>query len=60
MNKAAFIKAETRILNKKEDLFKHPNINKWDISNEDLKKADKSELLKNKEYAFKFMMGKVN
>lgn len=58
MNKAAFVKAETRLLNKKEDLFKHPNPNKWDITPEDLAKADKKELLKNKDYAFKFMMGK--
>ena len=60
MNKAAFLKAETRLLSKKEDLFKQPNVSKWDISSEDMKKVDKSLLLKNKDYAFKFMMGKVN
>ena len=59
MNKAAFIKADTRLVYKKEDLFKNPNLNKWDISTEDMKKADKSLLTKNKDYAFKFMMGKV-
>lgn len=44
---------------KKEDLFKHPNINKWDISSEDLKHIDKGKLTKDKEYAFRFMMAKV-
>lgn len=59
MNKNAFLKAETKLLSKKEDLFKHQNINKWDINSEDLKKIDKSQLVKNKVYAFKYMMGKV-
>ena len=60
MNKAAFVKADTRLVSKKEDLFKNfPNLNKWDISTDDMKKADESLLMKNKDYAFKFMMGKV-
>jgi hypothetical protein len=41
-------------------LFKNPNLNKWDISAEDLKQVDKGRLTKDKEYAFKFMMSKVN
>jgi hypothetical protein len=59
MNKAAFLKADSRLVSKKEDLFKHQNVNKWEINQEDIKKIDKSELLRNKEYAFKYMMGKV-
>lgn len=58
-NKAAYFKAESRLISKKEDLFKHPNLNKWDISPDDLKQVDKSRLTKDKEYAFKFMMTKV-
>ena len=59
INKAAYVKAESRLIAKKEDLFKNPNLNKWDIAPEDVKKLDKTELTKNKEYAFKFMMSKV-
>lgn len=59
INKAAFFKAETRLITKKEDLFKNPNINRWEISQDDLKKIDKTEIMKNKDYAFKFMMSKV-
>ena len=59
INKAAYFKAESRLVAKKEDLFKNPNLNKWDIAPEDLKQVDKTKLTKDKEYAFKFMMSKV-
>ncbi len=59
MNKNAYYKAETRLTQKKEDLFKQGNIARWEISPEELKKIDKNELLKNKDYAFSKMMYKV-
>ncbi len=59
MNRNAFIKADTRLTQKKEELFKNPNISRWDISPEELKKCDKNVLVKNKDYAFSRMMHKV-
>ena len=59
MNKNAYYKAETRLTQKKEELFKQGNIARWEVPNEDLKKYDKSELLKNKDLAFSKMLQKV-
>jgi len=59
INKAAYFKADSRLIAKKEDLFKNPNLNKWDISSEDVKHIDKGKITKDKEYAFRFMMHKV-
>jgi hypothetical protein len=59
INKSAFYKAETRLNLKKEELFKHGIIARWDMLPEDLKKYDKNELLRNKELAFSKMMAKV-
>ena len=58
MNKSAYYKAEARLLLKKEELFKQGNISRWEINPEELKKIDKNELLKNREYAFSKMMYK--
>ena len=58
LNKTNFLKAEEKLLIKKEELYKNKNIEKWNINSFDLKKADKIELINNKEYAFKFMMTK--
>ena len=59
MHKNAYYKAESRLMQKKEELFKQGNIARWELSPEDLKKYDKNELLKNKELAFNKMMQKV-
>jgi hypothetical protein len=59
MNKNAYYKAETRLMQKKEELFKQGNILRWEIPSEDLNKLDKNALLKNKEYAFCKIMPKV-
>lgn len=59
MNKQAYYKADTRLTLKKEDLFRQGNLIRWEISPEELKKCDKNELLKNKEYAFSKMLVKV-
>jgi len=59
MNKNAYYKAETRLHQKKEDLFKQGNVGRWEITPEELKKIDKTEIIKNKEYAFSKMMQKV-
>ena len=59
MNKNAYYKAETRLIQKKEELFKQGNILRWEIPSEDLNKLDKNALLKNKEYAFCKIMPKV-
>jgi hypothetical protein len=59
MNKNAYYKAETRLIQKKEDLFKQGNILRWEMSPDDQKKYDKNELLKNKDLAFTKMMFKV-
>ena len=44
---------------KKEELFKQGNPQRWDICPEELKKLDKNELCKNREYAFPKMLTKV-
>jgi hypothetical protein len=59
MNKNAYYKAETRLIQKKEDLFKQGNIQRWEMSPEDLKKYDKNDFMKNKDLAFSKMMFKV-
>ena len=59
MNRHAYYKAETRLNMKKEDLFKQGNVIRWEISPEELKKCDKNDLIKNKEYAFSKMLPKV-
>jgi hypothetical protein len=59
MHKNAYYKAETRLNLKKEELFKQGNLIRWEISPEEIKKCDKNELMKNKEYAFSKMLVKV-
>lgn len=59
IHRTAFYKAETRIIQKKEELFKQGNVAKWEIAQEELNKADKNLLLKSKEYAFSKMLTKV-
>lgn len=59
MNKAAFLKADMKLQGKKEELFKQGNVQRWDISPEEIKKIDKSLLLNNREYAYSKMMTKV-
>lgn len=59
MNKNAYLKAQSRLELKKEELFKQGNIARWEVSVEDQKKYDKNELLKNKHLAFSTMMPKV-
>jgi hypothetical protein len=59
MHKSAFYKAETRLTLKKEDLFRQGNLIRWEIPSEEIKKCDKNELLKNKDYAFSKMLIKV-
>jgi hypothetical protein len=46
-------------MQKKEELFRQGNVAKWEISPEELNKADKNLLLKNREYAFSKIMTKV-
>ncbi len=60
MNRHAYYKAETRLTMKKEDLFRQGNIVRWEIPTEELKKVDKYDLLKNKDYAFSKMLVKVS
>lgn len=60
MNRSAYYKAETKLSQKKEELFRHGNVSKWEILPEELKNIDKNEISKNKEYAFSKMLGKVN
>ena len=59
MNKTAYLKAETRLNLKKEELFKQGNIARWEMNAEDVKNFDKNELLKSKQLAFSKMMPKV-
>lgn len=59
MNKSAYYKAETKLFNKKEELFKQGNVQRWDISSDEMKNIDKKELLNNREYAYTKMMTKV-
>ena len=58
MNKVAFYKAESKLNMKKEELFKQGNIARWEINPEELRKIDKNDLLRNKEFAFSKMMHK--
>ena len=57
-NKFAYIKAETKLLQKKDELFKIGNFSKWELSNEDQKL--KNVLLKDKDLAYSKMLPKVN
>ena len=59
INKDAYIKADSKLKLKKEELFKMGNINKWDLNFEDLKKYDKNDFLKNKDLSFNKMLPKV-
>jgi len=56
-NKYAFVKAETKLLQKKDEYFKTGNVPKWELSPEDAKL--KHELIKDKEVAFSKMLPKV-
>jgi len=56
-NKYAFIKAETKLLQKKDEFFKSGNFSKWELSNEDTKL--KNELIKDKDLAYSKMLPKV-
>lgn len=58
ITRSAYYKAESKLLLKKDDLFRQGNISKWEISPEEMKKIERSELLKNREYAYSKMMHK--
>lgn len=53
-----YLKFERNLLQKKEDLFRSQNINKWELSLEDIKLPTK-DLINNKELAFTKMCFKV-
>jgi hypothetical protein len=60
MNKNAYYKAEARLMQKKEELFKQANLLRWEIPAEEMNKLDKNQLIKNRDYAYSKMMPKVN
>ena len=53
-----YLKYERNLVQKKEDLFRSQNINKWELSLEDIKLPTK-DLINNKELAFTKMCFKV-
>jgi hypothetical protein len=59
-SKSNYYKTEKWLFNKKEELFKLGNIQKWEMTQEDLKLYDRSVLINNKELAFKVMCNKVS
>ena len=54
--KYIFIKYENKLVQKKEDLFKKGDVNKWGLKKDDLK--NKENFINNKELAFKKMLPK--
>ena len=54
--KYIFIKYENKLVQKKEDLFKKGDVNKWGLKKDDLK--NKENIKNNKELAFKKMLPK--
>ncbi len=57
--KSSYQKSEKNLLNKKEELFKLGNTQKWEMSPDDLKSHEKSVLTSDKELAFRVMCSKV-
>ncbi len=57
-NKSAFTKAESKLLQKKDEFFKTANFPKWELSNENFK--IKNELIKDKDLAYSKMLPKVS
>lgn len=60
MNKNAYYKADARLMQKKEELFKQANLLRWEIPPEEMNKMDKNLLIKNRDYAYSKMMPKVH
>ncbi len=61
-SKYVFTNAETKLKNRKEDIFKAAqsnNILKWELTQEDLKKYEFKDLMKNKDLSFCIMLPKV-
>ncbi len=57
--KYAFIKADSKLLQKKDEFFfKTVNFSKWELTSEDLK--IKNDLLKDKDLAYSKMLPKVS
>ncbi len=54
--KFSFIKYENKLIQKKEELFKKGDVNKWGLKKDDLK--NKENFINNKELAFKKMLPK--
>ncbi len=56
INKSIYFKAKEKLFNKKKELFKIKNYEKWNINLFEFEKANKNELINNKVYAFKYML----
>ena len=54
--KIIFVKNESKLIQKKEELFKKGDVSKWGLKKEDLK--DKQYIINNKELAFTKMLYK--
>ncbi len=57
-SKLNFLNFESKLKSRKEYLFTIGNVDKWEISEEDLKTLDRNELASNKELAFSKMLFK--